>query len=232
MQTVAMANLESDAVAAADFVTATVSQLLLIGAGIGLAMMLTGVLATWFLVRRVRRSRRIRRKAQRVGITARSYVSDSAGRRIAAMRLDLRRHAEATERSLAAARAQGRPVGDLPLVAAQLETSGQLIDDQLSLAEREPDRQLKGSMAAMLQGQVERLARASAELRQALLSSGRAVGDAGMQQISDSLSMEIDALQAWTGSYSALSPGTPHHGTPLHASPRRATPSRGARGRF
>jgi hypothetical protein len=81
MQTVAMANLESDAVAAADFVTATVSQLLLIGAGIGLAMMLTGVLATWFLVRRVRRSRRIRRKAQRVGITARSYVSDSAGRR-------------------------------------------------------------------------------------------------------------------------------------------------------
>lgn len=201
MHTVAMANLESDAGAAAEFVTATIGQLLLIGVGIGLTMMITGVLATWFVVRRIRRSGILQRKAQRARLTARSYVSDGAGRRIAVLRLDLRRHAEATQRSLAAARAQGRPVGDLPWVAAQLEASGQLVDDQLSLAEREPDRKLKAAMAAALQDQVERLARASADIRQALLQSGRAVEDNGMQQIRDSLTMEIEAMRAWTGAY-------------------------------
>ncbi|MFD1214947.1 hypothetical protein ACFQ36_23245, partial [Arthrobacter sp. GCM10027362] len=115
--------------------------------------------------------------------------------------LQLRRSAGATERTLAAAGVHGRPVGDLPAVAAHLARAERTLDEQLRLAEREPDPTLKRTLAARLGEQVGRAVALAAQLRQTLLLAGDSIGDAQLERASRHLALEADALRTWNHSY-------------------------------
>ncbi|WP_127125180.1 hypothetical protein [Georgenia sp. SYP-B2076] len=177
------------------------AQVALVGGTILVLGMTAVALTTWLVVRRIRRSGVVRRNVDRGGLAVRAVAGDAPGRRLARMRLELRRSVEATGRSLAAAREQGRPVGDMPFVAERLARTASLLDEQLRLAEREPDLALKRSLAAGLDAQVEQHGRLTAQLRESVLQSGFTVGGAQLGDAGSHLSLEVDALQAWHGWY-------------------------------
>ncbi|MFD1505810.1 hypothetical protein FE374_00575 [Georgenia yuyongxinii] len=168
--------------------------------GVTFLVLLTAAgLTAWVVVRKIRRSRLLRRGALRV----RTVVGDQAGRELARQRVALQDAQDATERALAAAYAQHRPVGELPAVAARLADAGQELDDQLRLAEREPDRALRSALARELDGRVREHGRLSAELRASVLSTGGAVGEARLLDAGSRLAVEVGALTAWQESYGA-----------------------------
>ncbi|MCG2622007.1 hypothetical protein LVY72_08760 [Arthrobacter sp. I2-34] len=178
-----------------------VAGVMLIGGTMLLIFGMAAVLSAWLVVRKVQRSRRIRNGWTKSTLTVRSLSGDDAGRRLARLRIQLRRSAEATERTLAAADIHGRPVGDLPAVAANLARAERTLDEQLRLAEREPHPALKQTLAARLDEQVRRACALAAELRQNLLLAGDSISAAQLERASRHLALEADALRAWNRSY-------------------------------
>ena len=188
-------------VGAATEVAEVVGGIVLVGVGLlgvlGLAVLTT----TWVVVRRLRRSRRLRRGLTHGRLAVRAVAADEAGRRLARMRLELHRSLEATERCLGTARDCGRPVGDLPSIAAHLLRAGQQLDDELTLADREPDAALRQAWAAWLGDQVHDHARLSADLRRTVLSAGVASAPNHLARATDQLALEAEALRAWNPAY-------------------------------
>lgn len=177
-------------------------QLLLIG---GIFLLVTSLalgLTAWFVVRRVRRSGVIDRTRESGRITARRLSSDTSVRRMAKLRHELHRSVQATDRSLAAARSAGHPVGDLPAVAADLHRAHLSIEDNIRIAEQEPDRQVRASHAARFRQQADTLTGLSAQLRQSLLQLGDDVGTSASLNAGAHLRLELEGLQAWSNSYS------------------------------
>lgn len=193
----------------------------------GITMLCVGTAAAvglWLVIRRIRRSRRLRNGLRRGTLTVHSYTKDDAGRRLARHRLGLQRSAEATERALAAAFAEGRPVGELPLVAGRLQAASRSLDEQLKLAEGEPEPGVKRSLVASLTGRTEQLNRLSGELRQHLMEAGYSADAEQLELAGRHLSREVEALQAWSSSYRGTPGGhgtiVPPHGW-LYVQPRR-----------
>ncbi len=200
MQTSLMREMSVDA-SAADFVSEVVPQLLLIGGTLVLALWLAFALACWLVVRRIRRSRKIRQSMRKGQLMMRVATGDPSRRQLARLRMQLQRSTEATERSLAAASGQGRPVGELPAVALNLSRAEQALDAQLHLAEREPDPQLRRILVPGMQKEVEQLCGLGSQLRQSVLETGHTVSAARLEQVGRHLAMELDALQTWNQSY-------------------------------
>jgi hypothetical protein len=170
----------------------------------GITMLCIGTAAAvglWLVIRRIRRSQRLRNGLRSGTLTVRSYTKDDAGRRLARQRLGLQRSAEATRRALAAAFAEGRPVGELPLVADRLQAASRSLDEQLKLAEGEPEPGVKRSLAASLAGRGEQLNRLSGELRQHLMEAGYSADAEQLELAGRHLSREIEALHAWSSAY-------------------------------
>ena len=182
----------------------TLVQLLLIGGATLLVIGLGMALATWIIVRRLRRSGVVQRSFSNGVLTARSYAVDDGVRRIARLRLDLRRSGQATRRALDAATGSGGPIGELPIVAEDLFRAEQALENQLRMAEREPDRQLKRDLAGRIGEQVQSYGTLSADLRRSLMQAGQPTGANEIQRASTHLTREINVLQAWSKSY-----GTP-----------------------
>lgn len=183
-------------------------QLLLIGGIVVLVSTLTLGLTAWVVARKVRRSGVIRRTKETGLLNARTLSSDSSVRRLAKLRLELHRSMQATDRSLAAARSAGHPVGDLPAVAADLHRAHLSLQDNIRIAEQESDRQLRTSYAARFGQQVDTLTGLSGQLRQSLLQLGDDVGTTATLNAGAHLRLELEGLQAWSTSYSSK-PGKP-----------------------
>lgn len=202
MQTSLMPEMTVEA-SAADFVSEVVPQILLIGGSVVLAFGLAFAVACWLVVRRIRRSKRIQRNVRKGQLMVRLATGDQSKRQLARLRMQLQRSGEATERSLAAASGQGRPVGELPSVARNLSKAEQALDAQLHLAEREPDPGLRSTLVPGLADQVRQLCGLGTELRQSVLETGHTVSQARMRQVGSHLAMELDALQTWNQSYTS-----------------------------
>ncbi|WP_043499314.1 hypothetical protein [Georgenia sp. SUBG003] len=188
---------------AADLVDA-MAQVVLVGGAVLLVLGLATVGGVWYLVRRIRRSRRLRRGVERSRLTVRSVTADDTGRRLARMRLELQRSVDATERAIGSAQAQGAPVGGMPSIAASLVRTGHQLDDELRLAEAEPDPQLRRMWIDWLADQVAEHHRLCADLRRSVLDATMAAGpDHHLARTSDNLLIEVQALQAWGSSYRA-----------------------------
>ena len=170
----------------------------------GITMLCVGTAAAvgvWLLIRRIRRSRRLQNGLRSGSLTVRSYTKDDAGRRLARQRLGLQRSAEATRRALAAAVAERRFVGELPLVADRLKAASRSLDEQLKLAEKEPEPGVKRALAASLDGRAQQLNRLSGELRQHLMEAGYSADAEQLELAGRHLSREIEALHAWSSAY-------------------------------
>jgi hypothetical protein len=192
-----MTDAEADAVDIVD----VLAQVVLVGGAVMLVVGLAALGSLWYAVRRIRRSRRLRRGVDRGRLTVRAVTADDAGRRLARMRLDVQRSVDATERAIGAAESQGAPVGAMPSVAASLVRTGHQLDDELRLAEIEPDVELRRAWVAWLTDQVAEHGRLCADLRRSVLSATMATGPTQLTRAGDHLALEVEALQAWGTSY-------------------------------
>ncbi|MCK6210204.1 hypothetical protein KZX45_06560 [Georgenia sp. EYE_87] len=192
-----MTDAEADAMDIVD----VLAQVVLVGGAVMLVVGLAAVGSLWYVVRRIRRSRRLRRGVDRGRLTVRAVTADDAGRRLARMRLEVQRSVDATERAIGAAESQGAPVGAMPSVAASLVRTGHQLDDELRLAEIEPDAELRRAWVAWLTDQVAEHARLCADLRRSVFSATMATGPSQLTRAGDHLALEVEALQAWGTSY-------------------------------
>lgn len=176
-------------------------QLLLVGGIIFMVSTALLGLATWLVVRKVRRTGVIRRLKDEASMTARTLSGDGSVRRLAKLRVELHRSIKATERSLAAAYSAGTPVGDLPAVAAELHRAHRSLEDNIRIAEQEPDRQLRVAHGTRFGKQVDKLTELSAQVRQSLLQLGDDVGNSAASSAGTRLKLELEGIQAWSSSY-------------------------------
>ncbi|PFG39590.1 hypothetical protein ATJ97_2101 [Georgenia soli] len=182
----------------------TVAQVVLVGGAVMLLLGLAAAGTVWYLVRRIRRSRRLRRGVERSRLTVRSVTGDDVARRLARMRLELQRSIDATERAIGSAQAQRAPVGGMPSIAASLVRTGHQLDGELRLAEAEPDLELRRMWLSWLEDQVTEHHRLCADLRRSVLDATMAAGpDPYLARTGDHLMLEAQALEAWGTSYRA-----------------------------
>jgi hypothetical protein len=192
---------ESEFADAAEILLEGVLQLLLFGGAVLGVLAIGAATGTWLLVRRVRRSGVLRRRIERGSSRLRSFSMDASARELARLRLELERSTDATRRSVAAAIAQGSPAGDLAATAEDLTRAEAVLCERIALAEREPNRALRGDLARGIGEQVNSLCALSAELRRTLLEVHQVSGSRQLDRASTRLTMEIGALKTWNAAY-------------------------------
>ncbi|MEG9249391.1 hypothetical protein V6S67_14985 [Arthrobacter sp. Soc17.1.1.1] len=176
-------------------------EALAIGAGVLAALGAGTGVAGWLVVRKVRRSRIIERTRDRGMLAARAYAPDRLTREPARLIGDLRRSSRATHLALAEAAAQGRPVGDLPRAAAEIDQAADSLENLLRAADREPNRALKQEWTTDLAAQARALDELSADLRRCLLHTSRSIDTLQLEQATNRLRTEISAMTTWRNSY-------------------------------
>ncbi len=176
-------------------------QLLLIGGTVLGILVVAAVAGTWLVVRKVRRSGRMRRQLQRGSSRMRVMSADPATRELARLRAQLERSTDATRRSVQAALAQGVPGGELAATAEDLTRAEEVLCERISLAEKEPNRALRSELARSIGAQVNTLSELSADLRRTLLEVHSVSSNAQVTRASSRLSLEIGALQTWSATY-------------------------------
>lgn len=176
-------------------------ETLAVGAGV-LATIGAGTgIAGWFVVRKVRRSRVIERTRDRGMLAARAYAPDRLTREPARLIGELKRSSRATHLALQEASEQGRPVGDLPRAAAEIDRAAASLENMLRTADREPNRQLKEELTTDLAAQAKALDELSAELRRSLLKTSRSIDTRQLDQATTRLRGEISAMGTWRDTY-------------------------------
>jgi hypothetical protein len=176
-------------------------EALAVGAGV-LATLGAGTgIAGWLVVRKVRRSRIIERTKDRGMLAARAYAPDRLTREPARLIGELKRSSRATHLALEEASTQGRPVGDLPRAAAEIDRAASSLENMLRTADREPNRKLKEEWTADLAAQARALDELSAELRRCLLQTSRSIDTLQLDQATTRLQTEISAMGTWRDSY-------------------------------
>jgi hypothetical protein len=120
---------------------------------------------------------------------------------IVRLRRQAERSVDAVERSLGAAQARGCPVGDLPSMAASLASTGRQLDDELRLAEAEPDVELRRIWTAYLADQLHEYRAECAALRRTVRRLELADGPNHLARAGDPLATEMEAGPDWGAPY-------------------------------
>ncbi|TRW46066.1 hypothetical protein [Georgenia yuyongxinii] len=120
---------------------------------------------------------------------------------IVRMRRQAQRSVDAVERSLGAAQARGCPVGDLPSMVASLASTGRQLDDELRLAEAEPDAELRWIWTTYLADQLHEHRAECAALRRTVRRLELADGPNHLARAGDPLATELEAGPDWGAPY-------------------------------
>lgn len=155
----------------------------------------------WYGIRRITRSRKLRRTVDRGSTTVRAIAGDSSMRRLAVQQLKIEQSLDATAQAVEAAREASRPLGQLPDMAAELRVVGEGLSQQLRVAQAEPSSEVRAHLAEELEVSSERFLRVAADLRAATVTGGYARSTAELDQLEARLAVEVDALQAWDEVY-------------------------------
>ncbi|WP_026533354.1 hypothetical protein [Arthrobacter sp. H41] len=134
-------------------------EILALGVGILTATGVGTAVAGWVVVRKVKRSRILQRAAGNGVLAAKSFAPDKAVREPARLIGEMRRSSRATRGAIDEATRQGWPVGHLPQAAQDLDRAMLSLENQLRIADREPNRALKSEWTADLAQQARAAAR-------------------------------------------------------------------------
>lgn len=181
--------------------TELILEALAVGAGIVAALGAGAGVTGWLVVRKLRRSRIIERTRDRGVLAARAYAPDKLTREPARLIGELRRSSRATHLALTEATEQGRPVGELPRAATEIDRAAASLENLLKVADREPNRELKQELTTNLSAQAKALDDLSAELRRSLLQTARSVDTRQLEQATSRLRHEISAMGTWRDTY-------------------------------
>jgi len=125
-------------------------------------------------------------------------------RELAGMRLRLRDSLAATGRSLGVAMDSRQHIGNLAYIVRTLEHAGSVVDRQLAVAERDPDRGIQRVYAQTLGVQVEQILQTASGVRQALARTSQPMTAVDISELTRRLDVEAKMLDNWAATYTAL----------------------------
>jgi hypothetical protein len=180
-----------------DELLVTVLLMSLLAGGVTLA-------AVWRVVRRVRRSPRLRRRVRTVqALTA----PPGPRRQVACLRRDLSAAAHATGEAVAVVRAACGTVGDLPQLARRLGRVSRTLDAELRLLAGEPDQAELARVLPAARARVADVTRVALTIRRAASAGLGAETAAEIAPLQAEVEREVLALDAGVDRLLALASG-------------------------
>lgn len=124
-------------------------------------------------------------------------------------RVRLKDGLDATRRSLEAAAASQQYTGNLESIFATLLQAGSTVENQLLVAQNDPDPAIQGAYAKTLGAQVEQITRTANGIRSALASTAAPMSDTDLSDLSRTLEIEATMLKNWSTTYTQLGHNEP-----------------------
>lgn len=137
-------------------------------------------------------------------LQVRAQTASGGRRELAGMRLRLGDALAATKRSLAVSMDSRQHIGNLAYIVRTLDHAAGVVDRQLAVAERDPDRGIQRVYAQSLGVQVEQILQTSAGVRQALARTARPMTAVDISDLTRRLDVEARMLDNWSTTYTQL----------------------------
>lgn len=169
-----------------------------------LVLLLVLGVAGALVVRKARRSPALREGALALRTQA---LPPGPARELAVLRQRLRQAVGGADGAIRLASSRGRDVGELPRLSLRLENLARELELDLELLAGEPDRARLQRLLPAASQRVDGVVAAAAELREASLSTGSAVHDSALQELSASLEAESERVRLWSQAYRELGGG-------------------------
>lgn len=134
----------------------------------------------------------------------RAQTGPEQRRELAAMRLRLRDSLAATARSLGVAMDSRQHIGNLAYIVRTLDHAAGVLDRQLAVAEKDPDRSIQRVYAQTLGVQVEQILQTSTGVRQALARTSQPMTAVDVSELTRRLDIEAKMLDNWSATYTQL----------------------------
>ncbi|MCZ4124123.1 hypothetical protein [Streptomyces sp. H39-S7] len=163
-----------------------------------------GVVATVRTVRAVKRgvergSAQARRVVEDTALKARRYTLGSAGE-LAQLRLSLRTSIDSTYRALDAGSAEDASLSEAAALLARLNDHARVLDTELKVLEREPDKGRIADRLPSLAERTERITHSADALRWAAQDRARQFADDDLTSLAQQIDIEAGALRHWAPS--------------------------------
>jgi hypothetical protein len=172
---------------------------IVLGAGITIAVLVSrGVLGLMKL------SKPKIESAKRTALKARAQTTAGPLGDVMKQRVHLQESLDATQRSLAVAQSTRQYTGNLDAIFRTLQQAGAVLENQLAVAQREPDPAVQAAYAKTLGGQVEQVAQTSKGIRSALAAAAAPMTDVDVKDLTRTLEIEATMLKNWSTTYTDL----------------------------
>lgn len=178
-------------------------MLVIIAIVLGVAVTI-GVLVRRGVVGLVKISKPKYESAKRSALKARADASTGPVAEILKQRVALAESLEATRRSLGVAQSAGQYTGNLESIFNTLQQAGSVMENQLVVAQQEPDPAVQSLYAKTLGGQVEQVTQTAKGVRNALASAAAPSGDVDLKDLTRTLEIEATMLKNWSTTYTDL----------------------------
>ncbi|HEY8294518.1 MAG TPA: hypothetical protein VIG41_04210 [Micrococcaceae bacterium] len=152
----------------------------------------------------VRRAAPGTERVRRGVLAFRAQTGPEQRRELAAMRLRLRDSLAATARSLGVAMDSRQHIGNLAYIVRTLDHAAGVVDRQLAVAEKDPDRGIQRVYAQTLGVQVEQILQTSTGVRQALARTAQPMTAVDVSELTRRLDIEAKLLGNWSATYAQL----------------------------
>ncbi|MDJ0340172.1 hypothetical protein QMK19_05720 [Streptomyces sp. H10-C2] len=161
-----------------------------------------GVVAAVRTVRAVKRgversSAQARRVVEDAALKARRYTLVGPAGNLAQLRLDLRTSIDSTHRALEAGSSEDASLSEAAALLARLNDHARVLDGELKLLEREPDKARIADRLPGLTERAERITHSADSLRWAAQDRARQFNDDDLAVLAQQIDIEAGALRHW-----------------------------------
>lgn len=172
---------------------------IVLGVGVTLAVLVSkGVLG---LVRMGKPKYEI---AKRNALKVRAETATGPSGELLRLRVRLQESLEATARSLAVAEQTHQYTGNLPGILRTIQQAGGVLENQLLVAQKDPDPTIQNAYVKTLGAQVEQVTHTATGIRNALAQAASPVTDSELKDVTRTLEVEATMLKNWSKTYTDL----------------------------
>ncbi|WP_125613952.1 hypothetical protein [Specibacter cremeus] len=143
-----------------------------------------------------------RAKFEALKVRAQSGTGPSSA--LMGLRIHLREALEATARSLDVANSAQQYTGNLEPIVRTLQQAGAAIEQQLVVAQKDPDPAIQTMYAQTLGAHVKQIMTTAAGVRNALAATARPLTDVDLAAVTRKLDIEAQMLRNWSQTYTEL----------------------------
>lgn len=182
-------------------------MLVIIAVVLGVAITI-GVLVSRGVLGLVKISKPKYESAKRSALKARAESTSGPVGEIMKQRIRLQESLEATRRSLEVAQSTRQYTGNLDSIFATLQQAGGVLENQLLVAQQDPDPAVQAVYAKTLSVQAEQVTHTATGIRNALASASGPIADVDFKDLTRTLEIEATMLKNWSTTYTDLGEGS------------------------